>query len=125
MNGMVRYARRLQKIGSSILVSLPSQWIKSNNLRKGSIVSLDINVDNSLSLFPSGMDIEDEIKELTISYSSLSIDTLVNQVYGAYLLGYDLIRIKAISPISFEDADRIKKAIRKLVGLEIVEEDGF
>ncbi len=125
MNGMVRYARRLQKIGSSILVSLPSQWIKSNNLRKGSIVSLDINVDNSLSLFPSGMDIEDEIKELTISYSSLSIDTLVNQVYGAYLLGYDLIRIKAVSPISFEDADRIKKAIRKLVGLEIVDEDAF
>jgi phosphate uptake regulator len=46
-------------------------------------------------------------------------------VYGAYLLGYDVIRIKANSQISFEDADRVKKAIRKLVGLEIVDEDGF
>jgi phosphate uptake regulator len=53
------------------------------------------------------------------------MDMLVNQVYGGYLLGYDMIWIKASSQISFEDADRIKKAMRKLVGLEIVDEDGF
>jgi phosphate uptake regulator len=62
---------------------------------------------------------------LTIPYPSVSMDVLVNQVYGGYLLGYDMIRIKASSQISFEDADRIKKAMRKLVGLEIVDEDGF
>jgi phosphate uptake regulator len=67
----------------------------------------------------------DKIKELTIPYPSVSMDMLVNQVYGGYLLGYDMIRIKASSQISFEDADRIKKAMRKLVGLEIVDEDGF
>lgn len=121
---MPRYARRLQKIGSSILISLPSQWIKSNKLKKGSIVPIDINRDNSISIFPSE-DAADEEKEVTIPYSPASMDTLVNQVYGAYLLGYDVIRTKASSQISFEDADRIKKAVRKLVGLEIVDEDGF
>jgi phosphate uptake regulator len=120
---MPRYARRLQKIGSSILISLPSQWVKSNNLKKGSIVPVDINRDNSISIFPSE-DTADETKEVTIPYSAAAMDTLVNQVYGAYLLGYDVIRIKAGSPMSFEDADRIKKAMRKLVGLEIVDEDG-
>ena len=121
---MVRYARRLQKIGSSILISLPSQWIKSNNLKKGNIVPIDINRDNSISIFPSE-DTADEAKEVTIPYSVVAMDTLVNQVYGAYLLGYDVIRIKANSQISFEDADRVKKAMRKLVGLEIIDEDGF
>lgn len=121
---MPRYARRLQKIGSSILISLPSQWVKSNNLKKGSIVPVDINRDNSISIFPSE-DAADETKEVTIPYSAAAMDTLVNQVYGAYLLGYDMIRIKASSQISFEDADRVKKAMRKLVGLEIVDEDGF
>jgi len=121
---MVRYARRLQKIGSSILISLPSQWIKSNNLKKGNIVPIDINRDNSISIFPSEYT-TDEAKEVTIPYSVVGMDTLVNQVYGAYLLGYDVIRIKANSQISFEDADRVKKAMRKLVGLEIVDEDGF
>src|SRR5262245_38815426 len=119
---MARYARRLQKVGSSILISLPSQWIKSNKLKKGSIVPVDINRDNSISIFPSE-DATDEAKEVTIPYSSESMDTLVNQVYGAYLLGYDMIRIRANSQISFEDADRIKRAMRKLVGLEIVDED--
>lgn len=122
---MARYARRLQRIGSSILVSLPSMWVKSNNLRKGSIVPLHINRDNSISIFPSQDDTADKIKELTIPYSSASMDMLVNQVYGGYLLGYDMITIKASLQISFEDADRIKKAMRKLVGLEIVDEDGF
>lgn len=122
---MVRYARRLQQIGSSILVSLPSLWIKSNNLKKGSIVPLHINRDNSLSIFPSEDDTADKVKELTIPYLSVSMDMLVNQVYGGYLLGYDMLRIKASSQISFEDADRVKKAMRKLVGLEIVDEDGF
>lgn len=121
---MQRYARRLQKIGSSILISLPSQWVKSNNLKKGSIVPVDINRDNSISIFPSE-DAADDTKEVTIPYSAVAMDTLVNQVYGAYLLGYDMIRIKASSQISFEDADRVKKAMRKLVGLEIVDEDGF
>jgi phosphate uptake regulator len=122
---MARYARRLQQIGSSILVSLPTMWIKSNNLRKGSIVPVHINRDNSISIFPSQDDTADKIKELTIPYSSVSMDMLVNQVYGGYLLGYDMITIKASLQISFEDADRIKKAMRKLVGLEIEDEDGF
>lgn len=122
---MARYARRLQQIGSSILVSLPSIWIKNNNLKKGSIVPMHINRDNSISIFPSQDDTADKTKELTIPYSSVSMDMLVNQVYGGYLLGYDMITIKASLQISFEDADRIKKAIRKLVGLEIVDEDGF
>ena len=122
---MARYARRLQQIGSSILVSLPSMWIKSNNLKKGSIVPVHINRDNSISIFASEDDTADKVKELTISYPSASMDMLVNQVYGGYLLGYDMIRIKASLQISFEDADRIKKAMRKLVGLEIVDEDGF
>ncbi|HEU0144306.1 MAG TPA: phosphate uptake regulator PhoU [Nitrososphaera sp.] len=107
------------------MVSLPSQWIKSNNLKKGSIVPVHINRDNSISIFASEDDTADKIKELTIPYPSVSMDTLVNQVYGGYLLGYDMIRIKASLQLSFEDADRIKKAMRKLVGLEIVDEDGF
>lgn len=119
---MTRYARRLQQIGSSILVSLPSEWIKNNKLKKGSIVPVDVNRDNTLSIFPSESEVE-HVKEATIQYSPASMETLVNQVYGAYLLGYDIIRVKATAPITYEDTERFKRAMRKLVGLEIVEED--
>ena len=122
---MTHYARRLQQIGSSILISLPSEWIKSNKLKKGSTIPIEVNRDNTISIFPSQEDADDKTKEVTIAYSPASMDTLVNQVYGAYLLGYDLIRIKGGLQISFEDADRIKKSMRKLVGLEIIDEDGL
>lgn len=120
---MTRYARRLQQIGSSILVSLPVEWVKNNKLRKGSIVPVDVNRDNTLSIFPSESEAE-HTKEAMIQYSPASMDSLVNQVYGAYLLGYDVIRVRATGSISYEDAERFKRAMRKLVGLEIVEEDG-
>jgi phosphate uptake regulator len=119
---MVRYARRLQQIGSSILISLPSQWVKLNNLKKGSIISMDVNKDNTVSIFPSGEEAQ-STKEVTLHYSPTSMDSLVNQVYGAYLLGYDMIRVKGAGSITYDDVERFKKAMRKLVGLEIVEED--
>jgi phosphate uptake regulator len=120
---MSRYARRLQKIGSSMLLSLPSEWIKNNNLKKGNMVMIEVNRNNSISLYPSDIDAED-VKEVNIPHPQLSMDSLTNQIYGAYLLGYDIIRIKGKSQISFDDRELIKLAMRKLVGLEIVDENG-
>jgi phosphate uptake regulator len=120
---MSRYARRLQKIGSSMLISLPSEWIKNNNLKKGNMVMIEVNRNNSVSLYPSDIDTED-MKEVNIPHPQLSMDSLTNQIYGAYLLGYDVIRIKGKSQISFDDRELIKLAMRKLVGLEIVDENG-
>jgi phosphate uptake regulator len=121
---MTRYVRRLQKIGSSILISLPSEWVKANNLKKGNMISIEVNKDNSISLLPSDASGEN-VKEVTISYPPASMESLRNQIYGAYLLGYDVIRIRGRSQISFDDRELIKHAMQKLVGLEIVDEDGF
>ena len=120
---MPRYARRLQKIGSSMLVSLPSEWVKNNNLKKGNMVMIEVNRNNSISIYPSDIDAED-VKEVNIPHPQLSMDSLTNQIYGAYLLGYNSIRIKGKSQISFDDREVIKLAMRKLVGLEIVDENG-
>jgi phosphate uptake regulator len=120
---MSRYARRLQKIGSSMLLSLPSEWVKNNNLKKGNMVMIEVNRNNSISLYPSDIDAED-VKEVNIPHPQLSMDSLTNQIYGAYLLGYNIIRIRGKSQISFDDRELIKLAMRKLVGLEIVDENG-
>ena len=53
------------------------------------------------------------------------MDSLVNQIYGAYLLGYNIIHIKGKSQISFDNRELIKHAMQKLVGLEIIDEDGY
>jgi len=38
---------------SSLVVSLPKDWVRSNNLKKGDIVALDIQRDLSLVIHPT------------------------------------------------------------------------
>jgi phosphate uptake regulator len=104
-----------------MLISLPSDWVRTNRLNKGNTVFIETNEDNSISLFPEASD--SQINDVTISYNQSSVDGLINQIYGAYLLGYSDIRIKGKCQILFEHREQIKLTMRKLVGLEIVDED--
>lgn len=121
---MLQNERRLQKIGSSVLMSLPAEWIKTLGLKKGDILSIENNHDNSITIFPA-RDRNSQGTEIAIHLFDLSHDKLINQIYGAYLLGYDLIKIIGKTQIDFENREIIKKAMRNLVGLEIVDEDGL
>jgi len=119
---MAKYARRLQRIGSSVLVSLPKEWITRNKLGKGNTVVIDVGRDNSIAVYPSGTEPE-EFKEVVVSYPSTYAEGLVNEITGAYLLGYDVIKVKGNSHISYDDREMVKEVIGKMVGLEIVDED--
>ena len=121
---MLQNERRLQKIGSSVLMSLPAEWIKTLGLKKGDILSIENNQDNSITIFPA-KDRNNQGTEIAIHLFDLSHDKLINQIYGAYLLGYDLIKIVGKTQIDFENREIIKKAMRNLIGLEIVDEDGL
>ena len=48
---------------------------------------------------------------------------IVADITGAYLLGYDVIEINSKSMISGEDREQIRNSMRRLVGMEIIEED--
>jgi len=121
---MASYARRLQKIGSSMLVSLPANWVRQNQLKKGDTILMELSNDNSIAILPS-KERNGSIRGFGIDYPARAVDILINQLFGAYLLGYDNIRIKARAPIDYEDREKILTATGKLVGLEIVDEDSL
>ncbi len=140
---MTIYTRTLQQIGSSILISLPTEWVKKNFLTKGKTVSIETNTDNTISIYNVYENDESKIEFDYINptndfneskgngmnpiqnKSIQEIKVLLNKIYGAYLLGYDIINIKSEDQISFEDIETIKRAIRKLIGLEIVDENSY
>ena len=117
---MTKFIRRLQKIGSSILVSLPKEWVDANNLDKSSQVELETGQD-SLSI--SANKETRPTKELVISYPLPKDENIVADITGAYLLGYDIIQINSKSIIPGEDREKIRNSMRRLVGMEIIEED--
>jgi phosphate uptake regulator len=106
---MLQNERRLQKIGSSVLMSLPAEWIKTLGLKKGDILSIENNQDNSITIFPA--------KDRNNQGTEIAIHLLH--------LAYDLIKIVGKTQIDFENREIIKKAMRNLIGLEIVDEDGL
>lgn len=117
---MPKFIRRLQKIGSSILVSLPKEWVEANNLDKSAEVELETS-DNTVSI--TVKEAERPSKEVVISYPLPQEENIVADIIGAYLLGYDIIRIKGKTSIPIEDREKIRNSMRRLVGMEIVEED--
>ena len=117
---MTKFVRRLQRIGSSLLVSLPKEWVDANNLEKSSQVEIETGQD-SISI-STNKEIR-PTKELQISYPLPTEENIVADITGAYLLGYDIIQINSKTTIPGEDREKIRNSMRRLVGMEIIEED--
>ena len=115
---MTKFRRRLQSIGSSTLVSLPKEWVDANNLKKGD----EVNIETEHGTLVLHATSNRPAKELEILYPLKAQENIVANITGAYLLGYDIIRISAERDILIKDRDNIRNAMRRLVGMEIVEE---
>ena len=102
------------------MVSLPKKWVDDNNLVKSSEVEIETG-QNSLSI-TANKDNKPS-KEVIISYPLPKEENIVADITGAYLLGYDIIRIKGETTIPIEDREKIRESMRRLVGVEIVEEE--
>jgi phosphate uptake regulator len=117
---LTTFTRRLQKIGSSILVSLPKEWVDANNLDKSNQVEIETN-QNNLSIRTQQS--KRPSKEIEISYPLPKGESIVPTITGAYLLGFDIIKIVGKSPISISDRESVRGSMRRLVGMEIIDED--
>jgi len=117
---LTTFTRRLQKIGSSILVSLPKEWVDANNLDKSNQVEIETN-QNNLSIRTQQS--KRPSKEIEISYPLPKGESIVPTMTGAYLLGFDLIKIVGKLPISISDRESVRGSMRRLVGMEIIDED--
>ena len=117
---MARYVRRLQRIGSSTMVSLPKEWVEANGLGKNDEVEVEaargsVTVQPGAGRRPS--------REIAISYPLPPDENIAADLTGAYLLGYDSIRIRGKGPIPAGEREKIRASMRRLAGMEIVEED--
>jgi len=117
---LTKFIRRLQRIGSSILVTLPKEWVDANKLGKSSQVEIETGQDSlSISLNRE----QRPSKDIVISYPLPKDENIVADLTGAYLLGYDIIKIQGKKSIPIEDREKIRSSMRRLVGMEIIDED--
>ncbi len=118
-------SRKLQKVGYSTLsISLPSNWVKEMNLKRGDTLFLLPEKDGSLKLFPSRLLRPREGIEEYICNADLCDDPkmLERIIVGSYTLGRDLFSIISSERVHSEHIEEIRGIMRKLIGLGIIEE---
>ncbi len=106
--------RRIMSLGrSSMVISLPKNWMQLNELNKGDVVSFAIQRDRSLVIYP-GPERKMENKETTLRIDQNEDEALITRrIIGAYLNGYSGITL--ISEKIFSTPQR--KAIRNIAGM--------
>ncbi|HEY4675268.1 MAG TPA: phosphate uptake regulator PhoU [Candidatus Bathyarchaeia archaeon] len=111
--------RKVQRTPTgTFFVCLPRAWADQHGLQRGSVVALNATIDGKLLVDPE-YNIEQAPRVIALKPGPY----LVREIIGKYLLGFDIIRVEAKERISLEVRDSVKKAVSRLVGLEIVEED--
>jgi len=115
--------RRIMSLGrSSMVISLPKNWMTLNELNKGDVVSYAIQRDRSLVVYP-GAERKSPPKETTIKIGHNDDDTLITQkIIGSFLNGYSGITLIAEKILSVSQ----RKAIRAIAGrlyMRIMESD--
>jgi len=117
--------RKLQKVGlSTISVSLPSNWVKENNLKRGDNVFLMEEKDGSLRVLPSALAKPEDDAEEYVCNADLCTDPkmLERVIVGSYILGRETFSIISSERISSKHIEEVREIKRKLMGLGIVEE---
>ena len=111
--------RKIQETkGGTFFVTLPKDWALNIGITKGSVVSTSVGSNGRLVVDPR-YNLEPTPRTATVRPSPY----LSREIIGKYLLGYDIIRVEAKDRITMDQRRIVKEATRRLVGLEIVEED--
>jgi phosphate uptake regulator len=111
--------RKIQRTPSgTFFVCLPKAWAEQCGLERGAVVALTEAEDGKLLVDPK-YGAEPSPHAIVLKPGPF----LSREITANYLLGFDTIRVEAKERMSHEARDAVKKAVSRLVGLEIVEED--
>lgn len=111
--------RRLQRTSDgTFFVTLPKAWVVRNKLERGAILSFSERKDGKLLTEPYGEQ-ERKISAVTLAPTPM----LRREIEEKYLLGYDVFEVVSQQVIHSDTRETVRRIVRSLVGLEIVEED--
>ncbi|MGB9959680.1 MAG: PhoU domain-containing protein [Candidatus Bathyarchaeales archaeon] len=115
--------RKIMSLGrSSLVISLPKYWTQLNELKQGDVVSVAINRDRSLVVFPS-LKKEEELSKITLHVeSNENITFIVRNIIACYLNGYSYIRLVSKNFFTVPQQKAIRQ-IAQMLYMRILEAD--
>ncbi len=113
--------RRLQLIGgSSYMVSLPKDWVRSNKLKQGDEIVLQIS-DDAVTIYPKKFLEDMRITRVKIEkIPRLDEKFIKRYIFALYIQGIDEIVIEDKS-INARVVSKISEIVKQLIGMEIID----
>jgi len=108
--------------GSSYVVTLPKEWVKSTNIKKNDSVGISIQSDGTLLVTPK-MTTEHICREKKINSDIIEHKSfLFRRLIAAYISGFNTITITSEKRIQPEIRSTVRLFSQTAIGQEIVEE---
>ena len=116
--------RRIQLTGGfTYIVSLPKKWAEKIGIRQGDYVLLIPQPDMSLLMVPDKVALMEKANREIVLPPTEDPEECVRNLVAAYIMGYDVIRIKLAKPLGETYTDIVKRVAKyKLIGAEIMGE---
>lgn len=116
--------RKVQQAGySTLVVSLPKNWVNEVGLKQGDVISLRRDDDGNLRLSPGiAKEERGHIKCIVDADQCTDAGLLGRVITGAYIIGYDLIQICSKRELSRDHLAEVRSAAQRLSGMGIVEQ---
>ncbi|TAJ44044.1 phosphate uptake regulator PhoU [Methanofollis fontis] len=108
--------------GSSYIVSLPKEWIKSSKIAKNDPVGLIVQQDGTLLVTPK-IDVEAVQREKTFQVNATTDQIFILRcLISAYIAGYTVITLTAQGRLPPKIRMRVRDFTQMAIGQEVVEE---
>ena len=97
-------------------MSLPKEWVHSNNLDKGDLVNIEELASGDLRL--SALQENSTKREIELDCCAIG-DGLIDLMIGSYIAGADVIKLTCSSPIPRKTRAEVRAFLRDTRGMEI------
>jgi len=114
--------RKLMQLGqSSMVVSLPKEWLDQYKLTKGDELFFEVHGDGSLGISPRDA-IRNKVSTITIKVPPSADNGLVErQLIACYLNNYQELIIESTKVFTSAQQEVIRARLKELMGLQIIE----
>lgn len=114
--------RKVQITGkSTYIISLPKTWVKQVKITNGDSVAMMPRSDGTLLVNPN-INRRQTIPKHEIRIETNDIDTMFRKFIGAYLAGFDFIKIESPDRFQSDMRQKLRVLTHNVIGPEIIDE---
>ncbi len=107
--------------GSTLIVSLPKDWVKQKQIEPGDSLVLTPRKDGSIVVSPE-REYEKKANVKEIDITNKDQESLIRELIGTYMAGHSKIELTAKSNIEPDLRSTIMEFTRMVIGPEVIEE---